>query len=148
MIYFDKETKDLIKKFNNMPLVWEEDNTGFKFTATYSEVLEAFIEFSDEFERECVVTLESFFQSLPLDQEVYSMYKRIHPDINFDAGWNYECFASYGYPIIDAFISHKIEKQHVIFVIQLGHDSNYGRYPCDSVLDCMAYCDDCPELEA
>lgn len=143
MVYFDKGTKELIEKFNNVPLVWEEDYTGFVFQVKYSDLLEGLIELSSQFEIDTIVTLDTFFKSILTDYQEYDAYKHYHPDIRFDAGWNYECFSSYGWPIINVFITHRIDGNQVIFTIQLGNDGNYYRGPCDTVLDCMGYAPNC-----
>lgn len=143
MIYFDKGTKELIEKFNNMPLIWEEDYTGFVFQARYTDLLETCIELDNRLEIDGTVTLETFFHSILKDLHEYDEYKRNHPDIIFDAGWGYECFSSYGWPIINTFVTHRIDGDQVIFTIQLGNDGNYYRGPCDSILDCMGYSPNC-----
>lgn len=131
-----QEAKDLLKKLNNMPVIFEESETGIRIVTSYESFKDAMYELNKQIVMTICAGFNDFLSCFK-DEEI------ILPD-NFDGdylncGWCAECMSYYEGPWVDYEpLTIKDDKE---LVFSFGFTPRF----CSSFMECMG--DDCYENE-
>ncbi len=129
-----QEAKDLFKKLNNMPVIFEESETGIRITTTFERFKDAMYELNKQFVMAICAGFNDFLTCFN-DDEIEL------PD-DFDeeclkCGWCAECMCYYDGPWIDYEPLEIKDDKELIF--------SFGFTPkfCSAYTECLG--DDCYE---
>lgn len=140
-MYYDGNTRDLLRKFANKKVTFVDDTTGLIFEAYPFDVVDAQSELNKQFAIVGQASLQDFFDLLQVDYKNLPMKEG-----KLGYGWNYECFEGWDAPWIEFTVSTRHLYGRLMFNLVAGVNpcavyeecmgcySNDGYYTCDACL--------------